>query len=264
MQRVFITGASTGIGHALAQAYAQQGACLGLLARREDLLQTLRASLPNPERHHIYPLDVRNTAGIRDAAEDFLARAGGIDIVIANAGVSQGMLTEHAEDLAVFEQIMAVNVCAMAATFSPFIAAMQAQVEKSQASRATSGLRLVGISSVAGVRGLPGSAAYSASKAAVTAYCESLRVEMREKGIKVVTIAPGFVATPMTARNPFNMPFLLTPEEFARRSLKCIARGDSYRVIPWQMGCLASLLRIMPNFLYDFVMSKAPKKPRQA
>ena len=253
MSRVFITGASSGIGAALARRYAAQGAALGLVARRGDLLAAMAAALPHPERHTVYALDVTDHAALAAAAHDFLARHGGADTVIASAGVSHGTLTEHPEDQQVFDDIMRVNVSAMVATFAPFIASMKTQ---------SSERRLVGIGSVAGVRGLPGAGAYSASKAAVRCYCESLRLELRPFGIKVVTIAPGYIDTPMTAHNSYPMPFLMDPQRFAAAAARAIAAGRSYRVIPWQMGLVAKLLRVLPNWLYDLAFSKAPHKAR--
>ncbi len=255
MTRVFITGASSGLGAALAREYAAQGATLGLVARRAELLRELAASLPGAERHYIYPLDVTDHAALAAAGADFITRAGGVDVVIANAGVSHGTLTDHAEDLPVFEAILATNVSATVATFAPFIGAMKAQ---------GSPARLVGIGSVAGVRGLPGAGAYSASKAAVLCYCESLRLELKPFGIRVVTIAPGYIATPMTAHNAYPMPFLMPAARFAELAVRAIARGDSYRVIPWQMGIVAKLLRALPNVLYDFAFARAPHKARKA
>ena len=254
MKRVFITGASSGIGAALAWAYAQQGATLGLLGRRSDALERLIASLPDPQRHRAYTVDVQDHAALRAAAHGFIRHAGGIDIVIANAGVSHGTLTEHAEDLAVFETIIATNLTATVATFAPFIETMKTQA---------SGGRLVGIGSVAGIRGLPGAEAYSASKAAVISYCESLRLGMKAHGIRVVTLAPGYIDTPMTRKNAYPMPFLMSAERFAASALRAIAAGDSYRVIPWQMGLVAKLLRLLPNFLYDLAFRKAPHKARK-
>jgi NAD(P)-dependent dehydrogenase (short-subunit alcohol dehydrogenase family) len=255
MQRVFITGASSGIGAALARAYASQGAVLGLVARRREVLEQLRSSLDHPERHQIYALDVTDHAALQAAAADFIATHDGADIVIANAGISQGTLTDYQEDLPVFERIIATNVTATVATFQPFLAAMRAQPRPDLC-------RLVGIGSVAGIRGLPGAGAYSASKAAVISYCESLRVELRASGIKVVTIAPGYIDTPMTQVNHYRMPFLMPVEQFARRALQSIAAGCSYRVIPWQMGVVAKLLRLLPNCLYDFAFARAPHKKR--
>jgi short-subunit dehydrogenase len=255
VKRVFITGASSGLGAALARRYAQQGATLGLAARRGDALEELIASLPDPGRHRAYPLDVTDHAALRRAAAGFLADAGGIDIVIASAGVSYGTLTEEPEDLAAFEMIVAANLTATVATFAPFIAAMKAQRTPA---------RLVGIASVAGIRGLPGAEAYSASKAAVISYCESLRLEMRAHGVKVVTLVPGYIDTPMTMKNAYTMPFLMPAGQFAEQAVAAIKKGDSYRVIPWQMGIVAKLLRLLPNALYDRLFVRAPRKARRA
>ena len=254
MRRVFITGASSGLGAALARQYAAQGASLGLVARRGDALCALVAQLPNPERHKVYALDVTDYAALAAAAHDFIAVHGGADIVIASAGVSGGTLTEYPEDQRTFDTILATNVNATVATFAPFIASMKGQNTER---------RLVGIGSVAGIRGLPGAGAYSASKAAVLCYCESLRIELRASGIKVVTIAPGYIATPMTEQNAYPMPFLMPAPRFAAAAVRAIARGDSYRVIPWQMGIVAKLLRMLPNWLYDLAFSRAPHKARK-
>ena len=252
--RVFITGASSGIGAALAREYAAQGATLGLVARRRELLDVLAASLPAPGSHSLYALDVTDHAALAAAAADFIARHGGADIVIANAGISYGTMTERLDDLPVFEAILATNVNPTVATFAPFIAGMKQQ----------RGMRrLVGIGSVAGVRGLPGAGAYSASKAAVRCVCEALRIELKPHGIRVVTIAPGYIDTPMTRNNRYPMPFLMPVERFAARAVRAIALGDSYRVIPWQMGVVAKLLRALPDFLFDFAFAKAPHKARK-
>ncbi len=259
--KVFISGASSGIGRALASHYAGTGALLGLAARRGDELTALagqlhRSGYDAANTVACYPLDVTDAAALRCAAEDFIARFGAPDIVIANAGVSSGTLSECAEDLAAIRRIFDINVYGMAATFSPFIATLRA------AARTGNAGRLVGIASVAGIRGLPGAGAYSASKAAATVYLESLRLELRDSGVKVVTIAPGYIATPMTAINPYPMPFLLPADEAARRFARTIERGTSYTVIPWQMGLVAKLLRILPNALYDRLFAHAPRKPR--
>ncbi|WP_301103364.1 SDR family oxidoreductase [Propionivibrio sp.] len=255
---VFITGASSGIGSALASHYARQGAVLGLAARRGEQLKAIAEKLYSEGAQQVrcYPLDVTDAAALRAAAEDFIVPHGAPDIVIANAGVSSGTLTECAEDLGVIRRIFEINVYGMAATFAPFIAAMR------QAATVGKAGRLVGIASVAGIRGLPGVEAYSASKAAAITYLESLRVEMREAGIKVVTIAPGYIETPMTEINPYRMPFLLSADEAARRFARAIERGTSYTVIPWQMGIVAKILRLLPNVLYDSLCAKAPRKPR--
>jgi short-subunit dehydrogenase len=253
-ERVFITGASSGIGAALARAYAARGATVGLLGRRRDALDQLRQSLPDSSRHQVYVVDVLDRAALASAAQDFLAVNGGADIVIACAGISQGTLTEQADDLAVFDAVFATNMNATVATFAPFIAAMKTQ---------STPCRLVGIGSVAGIRGMRGAGAYCASKAALHSYCEALRVELRPSNIRVVTIAPGYIDTPMTRANRFPMPFLMPPERFAAQAVAAIARGDSYRVLPWQMGVVAKLLRLLPNALFDRLFARAPTKPRR-
>lgn len=251
MQRVIITGASSGIGTALAQYYAQHGAALGLIARRRTELESLAARLSVPVR--IYPADVRDAAALQAAAADFIAHHGSPDIVIANAGISAGTLTEFPEDLASFQEVIDTNVLGMVKTFQPFVAAMRSAGRGS----------LVGIASVAGYRGLPGAAAYSASKAAAISYLESLRVELAPGNVKVITICPGYIATPLTANNPYPMPFLLTADVAARKIAGIIARGKSFAVIPWQMAIVAGLMHVTPRWLYDRVMSGAPRKPRR-
>jgi hypothetical protein len=258
MKRVFITGASSGLGAALAAQYAAQGAQLGLVARREQALHDLVLSLPGAG-HRVYALDVTDHAALAAAAADFLSAAGGIDVVIANAGISAGTLTGIDEDLRMFERIFAINVTATMATFAPFI-----EVMKRQAAAGERGCRLVGIASVAGIRGLPGGAGYSASKAAVISYCESLRLEMRPFGVRVVTIAPGYIDTPMTRSNRYPMPFLMSAPRFAAKAVAAIDAGVSYRVIPWQMGIVARLLRLLPNPLYDLLFTRAPRKARRS
>lgn len=253
-ERVFITGASSGIGAALAREYAARGATLGLVARRGELLHDLIASLPNPERHRSYALDVLDHTALAAAAADFIDACGGADIVIASAGISHGTLTERPEDLPVFASVFATNVNATVATFAPFIFQMKVQGTP---------CRLVAVGSVAGVRGMRGAGAYCASKAAVHAYCESLRLELKRSAIRVVTIVPGYIDTPMTRNNPFPMPFLMPAGRFAAKAVDAIARGDSYRVLPWQMGVVAKLLRALPNSLFDSMFSRAPQKRRK-
>ncbi|KND61331.1 Oxidoreductase, short-chain dehydrogenase/reductase family [Candidatus Burkholderia verschuerenii] len=246
--KVFITGASSGIGLALAEEYVKRGA--GLVARRAESLAAFAARFPHASIS-IYPVDVRDHDALADAARRFIAEQGATDIVIANAGISRGALTGHG-DLDAFRAVMDTNYLAMAATFEPFVASMTA------ARRGT----LVGISSVAGVRGLPGSGAYSASKSAATKYLESLRVEMRPRGVAVVTIAPGYVRSEMTAHNPYPIPFLMNADRFASKAADAIARRVRYATFPWQMRIAGMLLHVLPRWLYDALFEKAPRKPR--
>ena len=250
--RVFITGASSGIGEALARHYAARGATLGLVARREDLLARLRDSLPTPAE--IYPCDVRDLAALKAGAADFIARRGAPHIVIGNAGISHGTATEIAEDAAVFREVLDINVMGLVHTFHPFVEAMRARGSGT----------LVGIASVAGLRGLPGASAYSASKAAAIRYLESLRVELRASGVKVTTICPGYIATPMTQRNPYRMPFILDADEAARRFARVIDAQGSYAVVPWQMAIVGRLMGLLPNAVYDRLAAKGGRKPRKS
>lgn len=251
-QRVFITGASSGLGAALAREYAARGATLGLLGRRRDALDQLATSLPG-SGHRVYVVDVCDRVALLAAANDFIAD-GGVDIVVASAGISQGTLTADPDDLAVFDAVFATNVNATVATFSAFIGALRER---------TTPCRLVGIGSVAGIRGMRGAGAYCASKAALHSYCEALRLELRPTNIRVVTIAPGYIDTPMTRQNRFPMPFLMRADRFAAQAVAAIARGDSYRVLPWQMGVVAKLLRLLPNTLFDRAFGRAPTKRRR-
>jgi NAD(P)-dependent dehydrogenase (short-subunit alcohol dehydrogenase family) len=201
----------------------------------------------------VYPLDVRDADALNQAAQDFMRRFGVPDVVIANAGVSRGTLTEHKEDIAAFRAIMEINVIGMVHTFQPFVAAMKINPRKGS---------LVGIASIAGIRGLPGAGAYSASKAAAISYLESLRVEMADFGIAVTTIAPGYIRTAMTDVNAYRMPFLMDVDMAARKFAGAIAAKRRFVIIPWQMGIVARLMRFLPPQLWDWVMKKAPHKAR--
>lgn len=250
MAGVFITGASAGIGEALARHYAAQGARLGLAARRGEVLDQLLASLPGT--HASYALDVADHAALVAAAADFCAKFGVPDIVIANAGLSSGTHGDAPDDVAVLERLLAVNVTGLAATLAAFAPALRA------AGRGT----LVGIASVAGFRGIPGAGAYSASKAAAITWLESLRVELVGSGVSVVTICPGYVDTPMTRVNRYRMPFLLSADEAARRIARAIGAKRRLAVIPWQMALASLLLRAVPAALFDRLGARAPRKPR--
>ena len=250
---VFITGASSGLGQALALHYLQQGANLALVARRTEVIKSwLDAYKISTDSYAIYSADVADPSSLAVAAQDCVARQGVPDVVIANAGISIGVDSSRPEDIDVMARILSTNVVGVAATFGPFINAMVARGSGT----------LVGIGSVAVIRGLPGHGGYCASKAAVISYCESLRGELRGSGVTVVTICPGYIATPLTQNNSYSMPFLMQADVFAEKAFETIEAQVSYRVIPWQMGVIAKLLRMLPNWLFDKALAGRPRKPR--
>ena len=250
---VFVTGASSGIGQALAARFHRAGYRLALVARRTAEVQAWAESQGlEPSRFAIYAADVRDIAAITGAGHACIAAQGLPDVVIASAGISVGMDTAVIDDLQVMRATFETNNLGTAATFQPFVAAMRER---------RSGT-FVGVASVAGIRGLPGHGAYCASKAAVIAYCESLRGELWPSHVKVVTIVPGYIDTPLTRKNRYGMPFLMQADAFADRAFEAITAGTSYRVIPWQMGMVAKLLRVLPNAVFDKLLVGRARKPR--
>jgi short-subunit dehydrogenase len=258
---VLITGASSGIGAALACAYAARGWRLVLVGRRAEALRATAEACAHAqgvqgvhsERIRLITIDLLQTQAWCEQASALVQSWGCPQVVIANAGISHGVDLAHLEDLAAAREVMDSNWLAALATLSPFIAPMRARGNGA----------LVGIASVAGVRGLPGHAAYSASKAALIRSLESLRVELRSTGVKVLTISPGYIATPLTAGNPFPMPFLMQPEAFARGALRAIDRGRAYATIPWPMAVVSKLLHVLPRAWYDPIMARQRRKPRK-
>ena len=218
---------------------------LGLIARRASSTALPGTVVP-------YQADVTDEAALVAAANDFTARFGAPDLVIANAGISAGTSSESIEDIAKLRRVLEVNVIGMAATLAAFAPAMR------RAGRGT----LVCVASVAGFRGLAGNGAYSASKAAARIWTESLRTELYGSGVSVVCICPGYVDTPLTRVNRFRMPFLLSADAAAPRIARAIAARRRVAVIPWQMALVSLVLRAMPGWLYDRLASRAPRKPR--
>jgi short-subunit dehydrogenase len=251
---VFITGASSGIGQALAARFHRAGHRLALVARRVDEVERWAAEQRlDAGRWKAYRADVRDVEAITAAGRECIATQGLPDVVVASAGISVGVDTAELADLDVIRATYETKNVGLAATFQPFIAAMRER---------RSGT-LVGIASVAGIRGLPGHGAYCASKAAVISYCESLRGELRPSGVRVVTILPGYIDTPLTRGNRYSMPFLMPADAFADRAYAAIAAQASYRVIPWQMGVVAKLMRALPNPLFDRLLAGRPRKQRR-
>ena len=214
--------------------------------------QWAQAHKMESHRYAIYEADVESIDSICGAGRSCIEKQGLPDVVIGNAGVSWGVDTSQREDLDVMQRVLACNTMGLAASFQPFIGPM---IERGSG-------RLVGICSVAGVRGLPGHAAYSASKAAAISYCESLRAELRSSGVAVISVLPGYVDTPLTRNNPYPMPFLLSPDEFASRAYRVIEKNRRYAVIPWQMGIVSRIMRLMPAWLWDKSTAGKVRKPR--
>ena len=249
---IFITGASSGIGEALASLYAEPGRTLGLLARREAALQAVAARCrARGAEVEVYPVDVADAHAVHAAASAFLSRVGEVDLVIANAGISLRD-DETGGDGRVPREVMAINFLGAVQTLAPFIPTMEARGAGS----------LVAVSSVAGFRGLPNAGAYSASKAALNAWMESLRLRLDGR-VHVMTVCPGFVTTPMTAANPFPMPWLLSADEAARRIARGVRRKTVVIVFPRRMRWLMRLVSAAPPWLYDravrWVRSRRPE-----
>ena len=249
--KVFITGATSGIGESLARQYAKEGATLGLVGRRLELLTKLKSNIKTD--CEIYAVDVSDQKKLEKAANHFIKKYGAPDIVIANAGVSTGTLAGEKEDLDTFKRVIEINLFGVIHTFLPFI-----EVFKKQKSG-----QLIGIASVAGIRGLPGSGAYSTSKAALINYLESLRIEMKPFGIHVTTIAPGYIHTPMTKHNRYAMPFILDVDDAVSRFMKAIQSKKGFIIIPWQMNIVGTLMKLLPSPLWDFLAKGGPKKIRK-
>jgi short-subunit dehydrogenase len=250
---VFITGASSGLGQALAWRFYQSGYSLALVARRTNEIESwVCARNISVSSYKIYSADVAVIDSIVAAGLACMASQGVPDVVIACAGISFGIETAERADLDVMTRTFATNNIGTAATFHPFLNAM---VQRGSGT-------LVGIGSVNGIRGFAGHGANCPSKAALISYCECLRGELRLTGVKVVTICPGYIDTPLTQKNNYAMPFLMSPPDFAEKAFAAIEAGTSYRVIPWQMGVVAKLLRLLPNALFDKLFAGRPRKPR--
>jgi short-subunit dehydrogenase len=249
--RAIITGASSGIGLTLARELARRGHELALLARRTELLEELAQELRKSGAKAVaIPCDVVSLDDVRAAVHRASGELGGpFDLAVANAGVS---IPGHATKFNVsdVEQVMRVNYFGMVYLFDAVIPAM---VERHSG-------RFAGVASIAGLRGLPTSSAYSASKAAMQSFLEAVRVELEPYGVGVTIINPGFIATPMTEKNRFKMPFLMTAEEAAVVIADGLERGDRLVEFPKPMSLLMRTVRLVPDALYDRVMASAARR----
>ena len=249
---VVLTGACGGLGQALAKALLDTGAHVALVGMDRARLDALAQAAPG--RCVVYTPDVADTTAMQAVAQDWMARHGLPDLVIANAGVAGGYDTAQAADLAVLRRMLEINLLGVATTFQPFLAAAGAAP--------TQPLALVGVASLAGWRGLPGNGAYCASKAGLICYLQSLRAELRGTAASVHTVSPGYLRTPLTAGNRFAMPGLLEPDAAARLLLHGVARGREHIVLPRRMGWLARALGCLPTPWHDAILLRQPRKPR--
>jgi short-subunit dehydrogenase len=240
---VLITGASSGIGRGLALELARRGAAVGLLARRAELLREIVEQIEAAGgRSLALACDVTNAAAVRDAADQLSAAFGPIDVLIANAGVASA---GNADDLKA-EQIaglISVNVIGVANSVTAVLGGM---VERGRG-------QLVAISSLAAYRGLPKSAAYCSSKAAVSAFFESLRLDLESKGVAVTIIHPGFIKTALTAGRKAQMPFLMELDDAVGRIVRAIEKRKKSYAFPWQLATIVRLGMVMPIFMYDWI-----------
>lgn len=249
-QNAVLTGACGGLGQALARELLSQGAVVALVGLHRPSLQALAALAPM--RCAVYTPDVADSTAMQAMAADWMSRRGTPDLVIANAGVAGGFDTAEADDLAVLRRMLEVNLLGAATTFQPFVKAMRAQRRGA----------LVGVASIAGWRGMPGNGAYCASKAGLIRYLESLRAELRETGLTVHTVSPGYIRTALTAGNRFAMPGLLEADDAAHRLLAAVAAGREKIVLPRRIGWLSKALDLLPEKLHDRLLRGQPRKPR--
>ncbi|NEA33527.1 SDR family NAD(P)-dependent oxidoreductase [Streptomyces sp. SID13031] len=237
-RRIWVVGASSGIGAALARELCRRGAHVAISARRADALQAVAG-----EWMTAVPCDITDADDVRQAADVVAAELGGIDIAVLSAGYWKQMGSDF--DVESINQHLKVNVGGMANCLGELIPRMNVQ---------GAGV-IVGISSVAGYRGLPGSEAYGASKAAQINLLEALRVRLRPDGIDVITVCPGFVKTEMTEQNTFPMPFMVSAEQAGRAIADGIEKQSARIVFPWQMSLLMRVAKLVPDRLWAIALT---------
>ena len=241
-----ITGASAGIGRSLALEIAARGGRLGLLARREDVLNDLVAEIKNKNGQAVAAAaDVRDRKAVRAAADHFRAEFGPIDVMIANAGIGT---SQHAAQLQPEQVAEVININLIGAVNS-VAAVLPEMVERDSG-------QLVAISSLAGYRGLAKSAAYCASKAGVSAYFESLRIDLRRTGVTVTVIHPGFIKTELTAGRAAKMPYLMELDDAVKKILMAIEKGKKSYAFPWQLATIVRSFSILPATMYDWIAER--------
>lgn len=240
-QVALVTGASSGIGAEMARQLASQGVAVGLIARRLDHLEALAREISNAGgRAAAAQADVSSRAQVLSACSYLETQLGPTDLLIANAGVGLSS-NGQALDVAGFEQMVAVNLLGPIYTIE---ATLPGMLDRGSG-------HLVGISSLASYRGLPGSAGYCATKSGLSTFLESLRVDLAPRGITVTTVHPGYVATPMTANARHPKPFEIDADTAARIILRAVRSQKATVNFPWQMAALMSLIRRLPTAIYD-------------
>ncbi len=245
---IFLTGASSGIGEALAIAMAKRGATIGLLARRGELLDKLKRQCEKAGgKARVYACDVTDEDAVLAASDEFYAEFDRIDILIANAGIGGNNAETRALQPLAVKKVIDINL--MGAVNSVH-AVLPRMLKKGSG-------QLVAISSLAGFRGLPRSAAYSASKAGMTAFFESVRLDVKHQGIDVTIIQPGFIKTPLTSGREAKMPFLMELDDAIPLFLKAIEKKKRFAAFPWPLATVVRAGKFMPAWLYDRFAGKA-------
>jgi short-subunit dehydrogenase len=247
-KRIFLTGASSGIGAGLAIALAKKGAILGLLARRQELLEKLQKDCEQSGgTARIFACDVTDAEALQRAADDFSAEFGHIDVMIANAGIGGNNKETREYQPEAVKKLIDINLLGAA---NAVYAVLPNMIERKSG-------HLVAISSLAGFRGLPKSAAYSASKAGMTAFFESVRLDVARQGIDVTIIQPGFIKTPLTAGREAKMPFLMELEDAIPLFINAIEKKKRFAAFPWQLATIVRAGKFMPSWLYDHIAGRA-------